>query len=134
MGETVIEPRAVPHSLFILGLGVLRATRQEGGHEVELFRLAPGDCFGEAGAVTAASEPIEISALTKAVTYEISKEDLAAILEERPGIANDLSQILARREALEHERAEEERPEHGMRPENVAERLAERIKSLFHLE
>src|SRR5438046_480147 len=49
LGEAVIEPGAVLQSLFIVGSGVLSATRNDGGGDRELLRLGPGDHFGELG-------------------------------------------------------------------------------------
>ncbi len=74
----------------------------------------------------------KIAALTNAVLYEISKDDLAPILKERPSIATELGQILARREATLRARLEQH-VDHGGHREDLAERLAERMKMLFHL-
>jgi CRP-like cAMP-binding protein len=74
----------------------------------------------------------KVTALTKAVVYEIAKDDIAPILKERPAIAAELGQILARREAAgkEHLQLLAHRDKHG---ETLAERLAERVKDLFSL-
>jgi CRP-like cAMP-binding protein len=74
----------------------------------------------------------KIKALTKVTIYEIAKADLAPILKERPAIAADLGQILARRQAVGKARLEEfaDRDKPG---ENLAARLAERVKDLFGL-
>jgi small-conductance mechanosensitive channel/CRP-like cAMP-binding protein len=131
-GETVVEAGSVLQALFILGSGVLVATRKEGEAEVELIRLGPGDCFGEASVLAGAAARAKIAALTKAVLYEISKDDLAPVLKERPSIATELGQILARREATLRARLEQH-VDHGGHREDLAERLAERMKMLFHL-
>jgi len=79
-----------------------------------------------------AATMFKVTALTKAVVYEIAKNDIAPILKERPAIAAELSQILARREAVgkAHLEVLAGRNKHG---ETLAERLAERMKDLFSL-
>ncbi len=52
-GETLVEPGTVPHSLFIVGNGVLSVTRsQHGCGETEVMRFGPGDHFGEISLLT----------------------------------------------------------------------------------
>jgi CRP-like cAMP-binding protein len=81
--------------------GVLVVTRREQQREIELARLAPGDCFGESGLLTAAGEAGTIRALTFVVVYEIAQAGLAPLLHDRPSIAEDLGLTLARRAATE---------------------------------
>jgi CRP-like cAMP-binding protein len=99
-GETLVEPGAVQHSLFIVGPGVLSLTREGSNGEIELLRLGPGDHFGEIGMLTGAPATAKISALLPATIYELAKDDLAPILEARPEVAQALCQALARRQRL----------------------------------
>ncbi|MGO8915696.1 MAG: mechanosensitive ion channel domain-containing protein [Stellaceae bacterium] len=131
-GETVVEAGSVMPGLLILASGVLVASGKDGEREVELLRLGPGDYFGEGSVLTGAVARAKISTLTKAVLYQISKDDLAPILKERPSIATELGQILARREANLRERLEQH-VDHVGRREDLAEWLAERVKTFFHL-
>jgi CRP-like cAMP-binding protein len=130
--ETIIEPGASIQALSIVRSGVLVASRPEGDGEVELRRLSPGDFFGEGGVLTGAVARVKIVALTKTVIYEISKEDLAPLLKDRPSIATELGQILAHREATLREGLEQH-AEHTGRRENMADWLSERMRTLFHL-
>src|SRR5262249_42311895 len=61
-GETLVEPGAVLHALWIVGAGVLSFTRQGSDGERELLRLGPGDHFGELGMLTGAPSFAKISA------------------------------------------------------------------------
>ncbi|HUK07207.1 MAG TPA: mechanosensitive ion channel family protein [Stellaceae bacterium] len=131
-GETIVEAGSALHALFIVRSGVLVASRKEGEREVELRRLSPGDWFGEASVLTGAVASAKLVALTNAVLYEISKDNLAPIFKARPTIATELGQILARREATQRERLEQ-LADHGRHQEDLAEWLATRMKSLFHL-
>jgi hypothetical protein len=131
-GETIIEAGSALPVLFIVGSGVLVATRKAGEEEIELIRLGPTDCFGEGSVLTGAVACAKIAALVDSVLYEITKDDLAPILKERPPIAMELGHILACREATLRARLEEHM-DHGGRQDDPAAWLAERMKMLFHL-
>jgi len=131
-GDVLVEQGSIAQALFVLTAGVLVALQDRGAGEEEVMRLAPGDSFGEAGLLAGAATMFKIKALTKATSYEIAKADLAPILKDRPAIAAELGQILARRQAVGKARLEEfaDRDKPG---ENLAARLAERVKDLFGL-
>jgi small-conductance mechanosensitive channel/CRP-like cAMP-binding protein len=131
-GETVVEAGSALHALFIVRSGVLVVSRKEGERDVETMRLSPGDYFGETGVLTGGVAPSKVATLTRAVLYEISKDDLGPILKERPAIATELGQILARREATARQRLER-RVDQGYQQEDLAEVLAMRVKTLFRL-
>ena len=50
-GEVLVEQGAKLNALIVIRTGVVAVVRHEGGREVELGRLAPGDYFGEDGPV-----------------------------------------------------------------------------------
>ena len=79
--DVLVKPEIIPKSLFIVGDGVLSVTRQEGGVDVEVLRLGPGDFYGEVGMLTGAASLATITALTPGVVHELTKADLAPILE-----------------------------------------------------
>ena len=98
-GEALLEPGTVLRSLFIIGSGVLSLTCFVSEGEIELLRLGPGDHYGEIGLLTGAAAVGKISALAPATVYELTKDDLAPILEARPPVAHELCRALARRQA-----------------------------------
>ncbi len=98
-GDTVLEPGQLVKSLFIVGAGVLSATRDDGEGEIELGRLGPADHYGEIMMLTGSPNPTKITALMPALVYQLAKEDLAPILEARPEVANELSCALAQHQA-----------------------------------
>ncbi len=115
-------------SLMLIRNGVVAITRKEGDREVELLRLSPGDCFGEEGMLTGASAPGCVKALTFVVAYEIKQERLAALMQDRPALADELGLILSRR--LEAERLQTT----GSRARgNEATTFAARIRQIFQL-
>lgn len=131
-GDVLVAKGAVAKSLYILASGVLVALQELGGSDGEVVRLSPGDCFGQGGVLAGAAANFKVAALTRSVVYEIAKEDLAPILKERPSIAADLGQILARRVAMGKSRLEEIAVPDSQ-GETLAARLGDRVKFLFGL-
>lgn len=131
-GDTLLEQGIVTSALFILGSGVLAALQHHDGVDVEILRYAPGDCFGQASVLTGAMTVFKVKALTRAVVYEIGKDDLAPILKARPAIAAELGQIMAIRQAAGHDRLSEL---DGLDPhgDNLATRLGDHVRALFGL-
>jgi small-conductance mechanosensitive channel len=99
VGETLVEPGTVLHSLFIVGSGVLSFTREESEGEIELMRIGPGDHFGEIGMLTGVPATVKISALIPATVYELAKDDLSPVLKARPEVSQGLCRALAQRQA-----------------------------------
>ncbi len=131
-GDVLVAQGTIAHALFILASGVLSAYQGVGTKATEVLRLAPGDCFGQASILTGAATGFEVRAVTAAVVYEIAKADIAPILKERPAIAQELGQILARREAAGEARMEQD-AEPDLPSDRLAARLAERVRSFFGL-
>jgi hypothetical protein len=82
--------------------------------------------------MTGAVTTFKVKALTRAVVYEIAKDDIAPVLKERPAIAAELSQIMMRREAAgkallgTFDRTDEH-------PPNLRTQITDRLKVLFGL-
>jgi CRP-like cAMP-binding protein len=128
----IVEVGAIMQALFVVSYGVLVRSTQENGRELEVARLATGDYFGESGLLT--GEPLNgrVTALTRAVIYEISKEALSPLLEARPVIAEELSETLAslqmaNRTLLDH------LADAGQSEGGLADRVAATIRRLFSL-
>ena len=96
-GENLVRPDKVLNSLFIVGRGVLSATRSDHGEDKELLRFGPGDHFGEMGLLEGTAAGASITALAPCTVYELTKADLCPILEAKPHIARELSRVLAQR-------------------------------------
>ena len=128
----LVEPGTLLHSLFIIGSGVVSITGAVSVGEIELWRLGPGDHFGEIGMLTGAAAQATLRALTPVTTYELDKEDLAPVLEARPEVSQGLCRVLARRQAA---RQLLDAPEigQGEPPSRVASWFAERLHRLFDL-
>jgi small-conductance mechanosensitive channel/CRP-like cAMP-binding protein len=131
-GDIVVRNGAVIQALNIISDGVLVASEEHEGRRVERLRLTPGSYFGEMGVLTGQPLSGDISALTKSVIYEISKDALCPLLLARPGMADELSELLvsrqlARRTVLDQFKNEEP-PLEGL-----ATRVAANIRHIFGL-
>ncbi|ULJ75791.1 mechanosensitive ion channel family protein [Rhizobium gallicum] len=116
-------------SLMIIRSGVVAIEENDGSRNMELGRLAPGDFFGERGVLLGALELADVRALTPVVIYEIPKGRLAAILRERPTIADELALLLSTRT-----QAEEALHQAGtLQPQVHSNALSMRIKQFFRL-
>jgi small-conductance mechanosensitive channel/CRP-like cAMP-binding protein len=96
-GDVLVKPDDVLQSLFIVGSGVLSVTGPDSVGEKEWLRFGPGDYFGEMGLLADKRATGNITALTPATVYELTKADLRPILEARPEIAQELSRAMAQR-------------------------------------
>lgn len=131
-GDVIVKTGTILQALCIVSYGVLVASVEENGRKIEVIRLAPGDYFGEMGLLT--DEPVngEITALTRVVIYEISKDALSPLLKARPSMAEELSESLASRQlanrtVLDHHHQKEHHEE------GLAGRVAANIRRLFSL-
>jgi len=118
--------------LVIVRRGVLVAWERDRGDSIEGTRFTPGLYLGERGVLT--GEPLggSVTALTHAVTYEISKEALAPILRARPAVADQLDEAL---ELWEQSRLSVLNRHHDARlvESTIVGRMAGTIRHLFAL-
>ncbi len=126
-GSVITSQGSKLSSLMIMRTGVAALQRLENGHTVELARLSPGDLFGERGVLVDAAEAADTTALTFVVIYEITKEDLAAVMRDRPALAEELGTLLSRRMEDEEHLSNASSLSHGTHPDT----LATRIRRLF---
>jgi CRP-like cAMP-binding protein len=131
-GEILVEPGQVLTSLFIVGAGVLSFTSVVSQREIEVLRIGPGDHFGEIGMLTGRPAQATVKALAAATTYELSKGDLAPVLEARPEVSTELCRALARRQAAGQLLASTEL-DNSVPPSRVAAWFSDRLHRLFDL-
>jgi small-conductance mechanosensitive channel/CRP-like cAMP-binding protein len=132
-GEVLLEPGVVLQSLFILGTGVLSLTHVVAGDEIESMRLGPGDHFGEIGLLSGAATAARVTALVPTTVYELTKVDLAPILEARATVAQELARDLARRQDAYKSMASAEICD-AVPLNRVASWFADRLHKLFGLD
>ncbi|WP_377299036.1 cyclic nucleotide-binding domain-containing protein [Rhizobium sp. SGZ-381] len=123
-GDLIARQGEIMNTILILRSGVVSIDRDG----TELMRLSPGDWFGEGGLLTETEEAGNITALTPLVAYEIDRDTIAALLKDRPAIADEVSAILSRRLSEEKRR---------LAPHDAAKpplSLATRIRHIFNIE
>lgn len=122
-GEVIARQGDVMNSILILRSGIASIDR----NGTELIRLSPGDWLGEGGLLTGTEEAGNTTALTTLVAYEIDRDTIAALLQDRPSIADEVSAILSRRLLDEKRRLA---PEDAIKP-TVS--LAAKIRHIFEI-
>ena len=85
-------------SLFIVVEGTVSVCIYgKDGKLVEIERLGAGDFFGETALLTGEPRTASIISVTESFLFEIKKEDMVPLMEERPEIINYLCKELTRR-------------------------------------
>ena len=99
-GEIISRQGATAHWLYIVirGEAEVYLETPDGGRRV-LRDLGKGSFFGEMGLMTGAPRSASVLAKTDVECYRLDKEMFEEILHQRPGIAEEISQVLAVRKA-----------------------------------
>lgn len=98
-GEQVVQQGDSGNSLFIIAEGVVsvRVKFDNKTAEVEVARMGAGNFFGEMALLTGELRTASIYSLTETYLYEITKSDIAPLVESEPRISRQLSDILTKR-------------------------------------
>lgn len=120
-------------SMFILGEGLLEVSvdTQNGINQV-VGEIFPGQFFGEMSLLTGEPRSATITAVTDAVVYEITKEDVVDLFKRRASILEDISKIVAERRAKNTAAIESlSRREVEKNIDNFAQNLLNKIRHFF---
>jgi small-conductance mechanosensitive channel/CRP-like cAMP-binding protein len=97
-GEAMTRQGAEAHWLYLITLGDAEVRISVDGFLTEhIATLHKGDFFGEMGMMTGEPRTATVIALSDVECYRVDKEAFNEILHERPEIAEDISEQLARR-------------------------------------
>jgi small-conductance mechanosensitive channel len=131
-GDAIIRQGAVAHWLYLVVEGEVDVWVESRAHErVHVGTVGPGSVLGEMGMMTGAPRTAAATARTDVECYRLDKAGFQEVIRSRPDIAEQISQVLAKRAAeldaaREKARAEPRAPEtHGV--------ILERIRSFFGL-
>ena len=119
-------------SLYILldGAAVVR-TQNDDGREIDVATITTGDVVGEMSLLTGAPRSASVVALTNLRALEIDKQQLGPILEARPDILAEFSEMLAARQ-MELEELTHRKSDTGASPaETTATRLLSQMRHFF---
>jgi branched-chain amino acid transport system substrate-binding protein len=97
-GQSVVTQGEEGDSLFIIVEGVVGVWVEVGdGKTIEVDRMGAGTFFGEMALLTGEPRTATIKAVTDTVLFEITKSDVAPLIEARPEMSEILSRELTRR-------------------------------------
>jgi potassium-dependent mechanosensitive channel len=131
-GESIVRQGEGGDSLFILDEGVVsvRVKFDTRTRPIEVARMGAGNFFGEMALLTGEKRTASIISLTETRLYEITKEDIAPLLEEEPRISKVLSDILTQRKmSTEAQKGSED--EEGFDKETLATQIFNKIQTFF---
>ena len=121
-------------SLFIVIEGLLDVLIDIKGTGAEdaMAQLSPGEFFGEMSLLTGAPRTATISSRTPSVLYEITRESILELIEDRPDISQSFSRAVAERQvALDEARSRADAADREVEVETVAGQIFEKMKGLF---
>jgi small-conductance mechanosensitive channel/CRP-like cAMP-binding protein len=130
-GERLFAQGDPGGSLMLVAEGALEVRVRVDGAEEPLERMRPGDVLGEFSLLTGQPRTASVVALTDGLAYEIRKEHVEPILRARPQLAEDLAELMARRQSHNRERLAA-RKAAGEMPVEAGDVLA-RLKAFFGL-
>jgi CRP-like cAMP-binding protein/small-conductance mechanosensitive channel len=134
-GELITKQGAIAHFLYIFTSGRAEVvTRAADGEDKVVAELASPGFFGEMGLMTGEPRFASVVAITDVECFRLDKEGFQKILEERPELAKDLAETLAkRRSELVAIRDHLDRDSHMALKMSEQARILEKIRSFFGL-
>ena len=133
-GEVMTRQGTEGHDLYLIHQGKVAVRVHAGGVETEVAELGPGAFFGERSLMTGEMRSASTVALTDVVCYRLSKAELQAVLQRRPELADELADILARREnELDARRQNLNTEAREKRVDSDRRRLVSQIRNFFGL-
>jgi CRP-like cAMP-binding protein len=97
-GEVVLRQGDPGDSLYVVRSGSVAVQLGSLGARKEVATLSAGQFFGEMSLMTGESRAATVVAKSDCECYVVDKQAFQAILEERPELANVISDILSRRQ------------------------------------
>lgn len=99
-GDVITRKGAVAHWLYLVTSGEARVTiDMPDGTDREVNTLRAGDFFGEMALMTGAPRRATVIANTDVECYRLDKKSFADLIQARPAIAEEISHLLAERQA-----------------------------------
>ncbi len=117
-------------SMFILVEGLLDVFMAvESGSEIKVGQITPGHFFGEMSMLTGEPRTASVVAVTDIFTYEVTKENIQNILENRPALIDEIGQIIASRRMINIQKIEEAEKKSS----SLTHDMIKKIKSFFKI-
>jgi small-conductance mechanosensitive channel/CRP-like cAMP-binding protein len=132
-GEHILRQGDPGDSLYIIAHGEVRVSLEQLSGEHPVATLGQGDFFGEMSLMTGAPRSAACRAVTDVVVYVIDRAIARDVLSSRPTMAEEMSAILATRQAALARNADEHAGTMSGRPEH-RKRLLTKIRDFFDLD
>jgi small-conductance mechanosensitive channel/CRP-like cAMP-binding protein len=136
-GERVVKQGEFGNSLFLIlqGSASVHVKTSDNGREIVVGNLQEGDFFGEKSLLTGEPRGATVIAETDMEVIEIEKKNLVPILEENPGILEDLSKRLAERQLVNEGFFQEEKKAEEVQAirNRYASRFLQSMRTFFGL-
>ncbi|HIJ37489.1 MAG TPA: mechanosensitive ion channel [Rhodospirillaceae bacterium] len=130
--DPIVRQGEAGESLFILREGLLNVFITTDGMETNVGQISPGAFFGEMSLLTGATRSATIIPLVDSMVYELSRDSLRPLMQKRPQIAVQMSEVLAVRQMINAPKlAGRESPE--VIQKSLADQLLGRITKFFRL-
>jgi small-conductance mechanosensitive channel len=129
LGERIIEEGEPGHTFYLVADGEVSVRAGKTG--VEVTRLKRGQYFGEMSLLTGEPRSATVVAATDALLLEVDRPIFARLFAEHPGLARQLSALLAQRRTQLRAVAEASGGTLDTTPE--AGRIFERLRQIFGL-
>ncbi len=130
-GERILRQGEPGDSLYIIESGEVRVSLAGDGSDHAITLLKAGDFFGETSLMTGAPRSATCTAATDVVIYVVDRAIAREVLASRPEVAEEMSAILATRQAELAKRGDQ-RTAHARSPEH-RKRILTLIRDFFDL-
>ncbi|MDP2785903.1 MAG: mechanosensitive ion channel family protein [Sulfurimicrobium sp.] len=131
-GDVITRQGAVAHWLYILTEGEAEVVLETPAGKHTLNSIQAPSFFGEMGMMTGAPRSATVTAKTDVECYQLDKKSFESIIQSRPSIAEEITQVLVARQAELHsvqdDLAEAERSKAQQHSE-----ILDRVKRFFGL-
>ena len=133
-GEIITRQGTEGHDLYLIERGKVSIRVAANGKESEVAQLEQGAFFGERSLMTGEMRSATTVALGDVICYRLAKSELQGVLQNRPELADELAEVLARREnELDARRQHLNAEARENRVESDRRRLVSQIRNFFGL-
>jgi branched-chain amino acid transport system substrate-binding protein len=136
-GESIVKQGDPGDSMFIIaeGLVYVHVYFPEEEESVKMSQLTAGSFFGEMCLLTGEPRAATITAATDVLLYEITKDTMAELLQNRPVIAGKISEIIAKyRKSTQEVKEKLANSEHDEDSGHLTAQLLGKIKHFFGID
>lgn len=135
-GEVMTRQGAEAHWLYLVVSGQAKVlVSTAGAAPIEIGKLKAGNFFGEMSLLTGQPRNATVVAETFVDCYRLDRSVAAVLLKERPEFAQQLAEVLAKRQVdLEHLRENLDKEAHAQRVKDTTTVLLDRIRHFFALD